>query len=88
MRQPGTHQHEIHATIQSLISNNYPGCSAEFIGDPTGNIRRRSFGFRIVDSKGQHRTETIWVGPSFYKLPNKQWLAEEVKRAHGTFSDC
>ena len=28
---PGTNEHEIRDTIQLLVANNYPGCSAEFI---------------------------------------------------------
>jgi hypothetical protein len=61
----GTHLHEIHARVCLLVSNNYPDCTVEFVGDPKGNIRRHAFGFRIVDSKGQYRTATIWVGPLF-----------------------
>jgi len=79
----GTHVHEIKAKIQSLISNNYPDCSVEFVGAPGGNIRRRSFGFRLLDAKGKYRTKTIWIGPSFYHHPNKEWLVEAVERATG-----
>ena len=80
----GTRPHEIHATIQALVSNNFSGCSAEFTGDPSGNMRRRSFGFRIVDHSGKYRTDTIWVGPAFYHRPNRQWLLKEVARANST----
>jgi hypothetical protein len=80
-QRPRTAKPEIRDTIQSLVANNYPRCSAEFVGDPRGNRRRHSFGFRIVDAKGKYRTDTIWVGPSFYTRPNKAWLLREVKLA-------
>jgi hypothetical protein len=83
-KQAGTHDHEIRPKVQALVSNNYPGYSAEFVGNASENVRRRSFGFRIVDSKGKPRTDTIWIGPSSYSRPNKQWLLEQVSRANST----
>jgi hypothetical protein len=80
----GTHLHDIHVRVRLLVSNNYPDCTAEFVGDPTGNVRRRTFGFRIVDSKGEYRTDVIWIGSSVYSHPNKQCLARQIRRAHGT----
>ncbi len=84
---PGTHEQEICGTVQALVANNYPGCSAEFVGTPAANPRRKKFGFRIVDAKGKYRTALISVGPSFYSRPNKVWLLREVKRAGGTLGD-
>jgi hypothetical protein len=83
-RVAGAHVHDIHARVRLLVANCFPGFTVEFIGDPRGNIRRRTFGFRIVDDKGKYRTKTIWIGPSFYNRPNKRWLADQVKRASGT----
>ncbi len=80
----GTHLHDIHARVRLLVSNNYPDCTVEFVGKPGGNIRRRTFGFRVVDAKGQRRTDTIWIGPSFYRQANKQWLTRQIRHANGT----
>ncbi|MBU0718865.1 MAG: hypothetical protein KJ749_11495 [Planctomycetes bacterium] len=86
-RVPGTGEHEIRDTIKSLVANNFPGCSVEFVGTPRGNRRRRTSAFRIVDAKGKYRTEPIWVGPSFYSCPNKAWPLREVELAKGMGGD-
>jgi hypothetical protein len=83
----GTHLHDIHARVRLLVSNNFPDCAVEFIGDPRGNIRRHTFGFRIVDAKGKYRTDTIWIGPSFYDQANRRWLTREITHANGTLPD-
>jgi hypothetical protein len=83
----GTNLQDIHDRVRLLVSNNYPNCTVEFAGDPTGNIRRHTFGFRIIDSKGKYRTETIWIGPSFYNHPNKDWLTRQIRRANGTLPE-
>ncbi len=77
-----TSNNELRRTITKLVHNEFPGCEPEFMGsEHLAGPRSREFGFRLMGPAGKPRTGVIWLDPSFYRRPSREWLRRAVSEA-------
>jgi hypothetical protein len=67
--------------LRGVAREAFPDCTIEFCshGDLGGHRapRDHTLAFRLVDARGQHRSNVVWVMPQNLK----NWTAETVRRA-------
>jgi hypothetical protein len=69
----------IRGQIARHVQSLYPGCVAEFIGQGGHAAKAsRTLGFRVLDSRGKHRSNIVWVDPTYEGEINEAWVRRAV----------
>ena len=70
--------------IAQHVASAFPGCTAEFVGQQSrAALKGRTFGFRVRDAHGRHRSNIVWVDPAYAGEINQAWVIWAVEQSNG-----